>query len=153
MSTRVSTSTRMWIFRLGSSYEKLRFISRYQEVRFYAPKNSLKLNLSIEYDEDDEELKVMGPSNGCLPCYKPHWDYVQNGSGQASMDSSRQLVSDSYHEIYLLVWKVRASLDKAIIWSDIVQSMVWILQRNAHWSAVKFRNVASGGNNVMYIKN
>ena len=40
-----------------------------------------KLNFSIEYDEDDDELKVMGPSNGCLPCYKPHWDYVQNGSG------------------------------------------------------------------------
>jgi len=36
---------------------------------------------NIEYDEDDDELKVMGPSNGCLPCYKPHWDYVQNGSG------------------------------------------------------------------------
>ena len=48
---------------------------------------------------------------------------------------------------------VRRFLDKAIIWSDIVQSMVSILQQNVHWSAVKFPNVAFGGNNVMCAKN
>ena len=23
----------------------------------------------------------MGPKEGCLPCHKPHWDYVKTGSG------------------------------------------------------------------------
>ena len=44
------------------------------------------LVLSIEYDEDDDELKVMGPKEGCLSCHKPHWDYVKTGSGHNSYE-------------------------------------------------------------------
>jgi len=35
----------------------------------------------IEYDDDEDELKVMGTVQGCLPCIKKEWDYVQTGSG------------------------------------------------------------------------
>jgi hypothetical protein len=36
----------------------------------------------LEHDDDDDEGKILGPGYGCLPCYKPGWDYVQTGSGQ-----------------------------------------------------------------------
>lgn len=41
----------------------------------------------IEYDESSGGLgyqsgsKVMGPVQGCLPCFRAGWDYVTNGSG------------------------------------------------------------------------
>jgi len=41
----------------------------------------------IEYDESsggigyEKGTKVMGPVQGCLPCYRAGWDYVTNGSG------------------------------------------------------------------------
>ena len=41
---------------------------------------------SIEYDRDESEQNVMGPKEGCLPCHKPHWDYVKRNSGHNLVD-------------------------------------------------------------------
>lgn len=35
----------------------------------------------IEYDDDEDELKVMGLARGCVPCHRTGWDYVKTGSG------------------------------------------------------------------------
>ena len=71
-------------FSFGKQQRRTAIYITTSKSKVLSAENQPKLHLSIEYDEDDDELKVMGPSNGCLPCYKPHWDYVQNGSGQGS---------------------------------------------------------------------
>merc|ERR1711953_36478 len=35
----------------------------------------------LEYDDDEDELKVLGYTEGCVPCHRPSWDYVKTGSG------------------------------------------------------------------------
>lgn len=67
---------------------------------------------NIEYDEDDDELKIMGPSSGCLPCYKSHWDYVQNGSGH-------NLVG------YGAVYGVKSTTKCSLICSQVPECAFW----------------------------
>merc|ERR1712062_58719 len=66
----------------------------------------------IEYDDDEDEGKTVGPGYGCLPCYKPGWDYVQTGSGQNLIQ-------------YGAIDGVRTTMNCALICSLVPECSFW----------------------------